>query len=270
MQAKARAFGEATAKAITFLRRAFKGGELVSLATSGFILAAQSFVNVLVKGMTAAGGVLFNAFEAAGQLIYGIFTNSAMWDSLKATFDGIGLTIQKAILEAIPSNWLDDKEGSMAHVNDLIERRGNAADNNGERAGRENAALFAAAGDKLKESGRVFAEVFRDVPRLFNTDKRFEDLRKRWDALSKPDAPAPATPEAAPAAKTPVSAPPPVAALKTNFEPIVSSLARIGGASAITNNPLVSLHQKTNVLLTKVVENTKAKPSGAPAGARYV
>lgn len=266
MQAKARAFGEAVAKAIVFLRNAFKGGELVSLSASGFILAAQSFVNVVVRGMVAAGGVIFNAFEAAGELIFGIFGNSAMWDSVRAVFDGVGLTIQKAILEAIPSNWMKDKEGSLAHVNELIGIRGNAADNYGSKAGRINAALFAAAGDKLKESGKVFGEVFKDAPNLFDTSGRMDALRKRWDALSKPseaDGPlyGPELPaKAAAPAKAPIL---PLVAFKANFEPIVSSLARIGGAAAVTNNPLVSLHQKTNDLLTKVVENTRPRPAGA-------
>jgi hypothetical protein len=271
MQAKAKAFGETVGRAITFLHRAFKGGEIVSLASSGFILAAQSFVNIVLRGLAAAGGVLYNAFEAAGELIFGVFTNSAMWDAVRAVFDGIGLTIQKAILEAIPANWHKDKDAALAHVDDLIDRRGNAADNYGTAAARTNAALFAAAGDKLKESGKVFADTFKEVPNLFNTDKRMDNLRKRWQALSQPVEQGPIYGPALPDKPAPKGsiAPPPVAPLKANFEPIVSSLARIGGASAITNNPLVSLHQKTNDLLGKLVEQTKPKPSRA-AGAVYV
>jgi len=263
MEARAKAFGEVTAKAISFVRNAFKGGEMASLTGSAFIVAAQSFVNIIIKGLTAAGGVIFNAFEAAGSLIFGVFTNSAMWDSMRAVFDGVGLTIQRAILEAIPSNWLKDKDSSLAHVNDLIDRRGNAADSYGERAGKNNAALFAEAGNKLKESGKVFRDAFKFTPDFFDTDKRMKHLRERWNDLSQVEGPmlGPEHPSAAKAKPNTPAAPPVAKAAASRIEIPLSSLARIGGAQAAVANPLVALHTKTNDILTRIERNTKGTPA---------
>ena len=266
MEAKARAFGEAVGRAVSFLRNAFKGGELLSLSGSGLILAAQSFVNVLVKGFTAAGGVLLNAFSAAGELLFGIFSNSSLWDSMAAKFDAVGLSIQAAIVEATP-DYDGKRHEKLTGIMQRKESRESAADHYGMRAGKDNAALFLAAGDKLKESGKVFADIFKEAPKLFNTDGRMDALRKRWNALSQTEGPI-LGPELPPAAKKGPQAPtaPPIAkAAAARVEIPLSSLARIGGAQAATANPLVALTTKTNDILTRIERNTKATPAAVYA-----
>jgi hypothetical protein len=265
MEGRARAFGEAVGRAVSFLRNAFKGGELLSLSGSGLVLAAQSFVNVLVKGFTAAGGVLLNAFTAAGELLFGIFSNSSMWDSMSAKFEAVGLSIQAAIVEATP-DYDGKRHEKLTGIAQRKESRESASEHYAMASGRANATLFAAAGDKLKESGKVFADTFKEAPKLFNTDKRMEDLRKRWNALSTPEGPIHG-PELPPAAKkvAPTAAPVAPKAAAARVEIPLSSLARIGGAQAATANPLVALHTKTNDILTRIERNTKSTPAAVYA-----
>lgn len=257
LQQKARAFGEGVAAAVTFLRNAFKGGELLSLFSSGLLLTGQSFVNLLVKGLTAAGAVILNAFMAAGELLFGVFSNGATWDQMRAQFDVVGLKIQRAIVEAIPEMWQSDKSGRLGMIDTLTESRQNAADNYGAAAGRRNAELFGAAADALRDSGRVFANAFKGTGNVFDTAARLKQLQERWNALSKPAAVPPAGEETkdkakAPAAPTKRQA----AALDAQIEPVLSSLARIGGARAFTSNPLVALQTTANGYLETIAKNS--------------
>lgn len=256
LQAKARSFGETVGRAITVLRNAFKGGEIVSLASSGLALAAQTFVNILVKGFVAAGNVLLNAFEAAGSLIAGIFTNSAMWDGLKAQFDVVGLTIQRAIVSALPDNLLGGKDKALAHIDGLKASRESAAENYGSASARINGQIFSDAGSTLKESGRIFKDAFQNTPQLFNTAERLKALQERWNTLSKSPATAPAAPAAAGAAKGTAAQPKAKEAIQAQFQPILSSLAKIGGARSLTGNPLVSLQEKANGYLETIARNS--------------
>lgn len=256
LQQKARIFGEAVGASINFLRNAFKGGELLSLLGSGLLLVGQSFVNLIVKGLSAAGSVILNAFMAAGNLLFGIFSNGAMWDALRANFDVVGLKIQRAIIEAVPDVWQKDKQGSLASLDYRIGSREDSAELYGAGAARKNAEMFHAAADALRDSGKVFTSAFKSTGNVFDTSGLLKSLQERWNALSRPPA-APVAGEGekgkAPAPKAPAKQ---AAALEAQFEPVLSSLARIGGARAFTSNPLVALQQTANGYLETIARNS--------------
>jgi len=240
----------------TFLRNAFKGGELISLFGSGLLLAGQSFVNLLVKGMTAAGSVILNAFMAAGELVFGVISNGAMWDAMRTQFEAAGLSIQKAIISVLPDFMVGNKQGVLASIDSQQGSKERAAGDYAQGAARKNAELLNEAADKLKDTGKVFSSAFKGTGNVFDTSGRLKELQERWNALSKNPTAPPAASTSGEATKASAAPAKQQAAIQAQFEPVLSSLARIGGARAFTSNPLVTLQQQANGYLETLVRNT--------------
>lgn len=260
--------GTAIARVITFVRNVFTSGNFFNVISSGLKIAGGGLVNTIHKGIIAVTMALYQAFQGLKPIFMSIFSKE-MFTYIGTQFDIVAISFTKAILLALKP--MAEMLGQEAKFNNQISAINMVEDlmySRGENAGD---ILKSKIKEGVEESGRQIVGAFQRIPDnfkrvkgIFDMEGERKEFKKLWDDLSilpesinKPDASKASTKsstleeikEAAEeqvknafGAKSPAG---------INGNKDLPDIARVGGASGITDNIANTLRRNANNLLER-------------------
>jgi tape measure domain-containing protein len=245
LEQKAQSFGEAIGKAITFLRNAFKEGSVISILGLGLHIAATEFVNIIFRGLSGIGGVLMSIFSGLKDFMFDAFGNSDLWDGVGKKLEVLGGKLALSLNEALPRFMGGGDDDFKKTISDRVDFYNSSANASFALAGASIGASVDKLGQTLLDVPKTFTDGYKGSVDLFDNSLQMDEMRSKWKALSAPP-PEPAPEPDKPPVPTPTPTPKaPKVEEVFSFKPILSSLARIGGAQSFTS-PLVALQQTAN------------------------
>lgn len=257
--------GSGFGEAVMMVVEAFRQDRLGELVKGSLLYAGQSLVNTVIEGFASAGIILIEAIKGVGAMIKEIFSMENLKASAQVAAAGATGLLNKAgdmkipgitnPLAAIPKSWRDDWQGEMdqasregeKHLLGFGDRLSAALDERMiiardriAKAGTELEGADLAGAGETKAKLEEIVLGMRDAVKSLR-EKAIEDQKE------KPEVVIPKLDEA-----------PKMGAMEKVLRPVVSSMARIGGAGIRGGLTERRMSQERNSLLRTIAANTAA------------